>query len=210
MNLLNFIQQYPDEQSCIERFKAQRNANGVVCQKCASREHFWLKNKLSYECKHCHSRQSLRSGTVMENSKLPFRYWFVAMHLLTGTKKSFSASELQRQLGDNRFQPIWEMLHKLRNVMGKRDSKYSLSGQVELDNAFITSLIPDDQKGEKLKRGVGSQNKSKVMGMTESTKGENPKPNKPPRKTSYKNASCTRFKGGCSNTNCQKTSGLSI
>ena len=25
MNLLNFIQQYPDEQSCIERFKAQRS-----------------------------------------------------------------------------------------------------------------------------------------------------------------------------------------
>ena len=121
----------------------------------------------------------------MENSKLPFRYWFVAMHLLTGTKKSFSASEIQRQLGHKRFQPIWEMLHKLRNVMGKRDSKYSLSGQVELDNMFITTLIPDDQKDEKLKRGAGSQKKSKVMVMTQSTKVENPKPNKPPRKVNH-------------------------
>ena len=53
------------------------------------------------------------------------------------------------------------MLHKLRNVMGKRDNEYQLSGQVELDNAFITTLIPDDQKGEKLKRGAGSQKKPK-------------------------------------------------
>jgi hypothetical protein len=121
----------------------------------------------------------------MEHSKLPFRYWFVAMHLLTGTKKSFSASELQRQLGHKRFQPIWEMLHKLRNVMGKRDGKYQLSGQVELDNAFITTLIPDDQKDEKLKRGAGSQNKSKVMVMTESTWVEDPKPNKPPRRVNH-------------------------
>ena len=185
MNLLNFIQQYPDEQSCIEHFKAQREQNGIICTKCGSIEHRWLKNKLSYECKHCHSRQSLRSGTVMEHSKLPFRYWFVAMHLLTSTKKSFSSSELQRQLGHKRFQPIWEMMHKLRNVMGKHDSEYQLSGQVELDNAFITTLIPDDQKNEKLKRGAGSQNKSKVMVMTESTEVDNPKPNKPPRKVNH-------------------------
>ena len=69
MNLLNFIQQFPDEQSCIERFKAQRDRDGVICSKCGSREHFWLKNKLNYECKRCQSRQSLRSGTVMEHGK---------------------------------------------------------------------------------------------------------------------------------------------
>jgi hypothetical protein len=42
MNLLNFIEQYPDEQSCIARFKAQRDQNGVICPKCGSREHYWL------------------------------------------------------------------------------------------------------------------------------------------------------------------------
>jgi hypothetical protein len=41
--------------------------------------------------------------------------------------------------------------------MGKRDETYSLSGQMELDNAFITTLIPDGQKDEPLKRGAGSQ-----------------------------------------------------
>jgi len=107
------------------------------------------------------------------------------MHLLTCTKKSFSASEIQRQLEHKRFQPIWEMLHKLRNVMGKRDNEYQLSGQVELDNAFITTLIPEDQKNEKLKRGAGSQKKSKVMVMTESKVVENPKPNMPPRKVNH-------------------------
>jgi hypothetical protein len=185
MNLLNFIEQYPDERSCIEHFKAQREKNGIVCPKCGSKEHMWLRNKLSYECRRCHSRQSLRSSTVMEHSKLPFRYWFAAIHLLTCTKKSFSASEVQRQLGHKRFQPVWEMMHKLRNVMGKRDNKYLLAGQIELDNAFITTLIPDDQKNEKLKRGAGSQNKSKVMVMAESSPVENPKPGMPPRRADH-------------------------
>jgi hypothetical protein len=38
----------------------------------------------------------LRANTVMHGSKLAFRYWFIAIHLLTSTRKSFSASELQR------------------------------------------------------------------------------------------------------------------
>ena len=46
MNLLNFIQQYPDKQTCIARFKVQCDQNGVVCPKCGFREHFRLKNKL--------------------------------------------------------------------------------------------------------------------------------------------------------------------
>ncbi|KAA6331257.1 hypothetical protein EZS27_020112 [termite gut metagenome] len=73
----------------------------------------------------------------------------------------------------------------MRDVMGKRDDIYSLSGQVELDNAFITTLIPDDQKDEALKRGVASQNKSKVVVMTESTFVENPKQGKPPKAVNH-------------------------
>ena len=64
----------------------------------------------------------------MHGSKLPLMYWFTAIHLMTSTKKTFSALEMQRQLGHKRYQPIWEMMHKLRSVMGLRDGKYNLDG----------------------------------------------------------------------------------
>jgi transposase-like protein len=185
MNILKFSSQFPDENACIEHFKAQRDAVGVVCPKCGGREHYWLKGKLRYECKHCHTRQSLRSGTVLENTKLPFMYWFIAMHLLTSTKKSFSAAELQRQLGHKRYQPIWELCKKLHDIMGKRDGKYKLGGQIELDNAFITTLIPEDEQDKPLKRGAGSQKQSKVVVMTESTLVENPHPSKKPKRVNH-------------------------
>ena len=57
----------------------------------------------------------------MHKSKLPYRYWFITMHLLTSTKKGLSAKEIQRQLGHNRYAPIWHMDHKLRLAMGKRE-----------------------------------------------------------------------------------------
>ena len=185
MNLIKFSSQFPDENACIAHFKAQRDAIGVVCPKCGGKEHYWLKNKLRYECKQCRYRQSLRSGTVLENTKLPFMYWYIAMHLLTSTKKSFSAAELQRQLGHKRYQPIWELCKKLHDIMGKRDNKYKLGGQIELDNAFITTLIPEDQQDKPLKRGVGSQKQSKVVVMTESEVVENPKPGKKPRRVHH-------------------------
>ncbi|KAA6331186.1 hypothetical protein EZS27_020178 [termite gut metagenome] len=109
-------------------FKAQRNQIGVVCPKCDGKQHYWFKNKLSYEGKHCGARQSLRSGMVMEHTKLPFLYWYIAIHFRAISKKSFSSSELQRQLEHKRYQPIWELANKLRDVTGKCDEIYSLSG----------------------------------------------------------------------------------
>jgi len=185
MNILEFTQKFPDEGACRLKFKEQRDQIGIICDKCNCKEHYWHENKLCYECKNCHRRISLRSGTVMQSSKLPFRYWFVTMHLLTCTKKSFSTEELRRQLGHKRYQPIWEMVNKLRDVMGKRDNKYQLSGQMELDDAFFSTEIPQDQKDKPLKRGRGSQSKSKVLVMAESTFVEAPKKGYKPKSVKY-------------------------
>ena len=168
MNLLNFMSNFADEESCVTYLKEQRERRGVVCKHCGCTEHRWDAHKRCFECRNCHSRQSLRSGTVMQNSKLPFRYWIATMFLLMSTKKSFSTEEIRRQLGHKRYQPVWEMVCKLRDVMGKRDAQYSLDGQVELDDGFFTTERPEEEKDTPLKRGRGSQKKSKVVVMVES------------------------------------------
>ncbi len=104
----------------------------------------------------------------MHGSKLPFQYWFIAMHLLTSTKKTFSAKELQRQLGHKRYEPIWAMLHKLRIVMGLRDEEYMLQEEVELDEGFFETVSVTRDKNEPLKRGKGSQRQTTVLVATES------------------------------------------
>jgi len=146
MNLLNFISQYPDEDSCKLKLKAIRDKEGVKCSHCGSKDHYWKKDKWQYECKSCKTRTTLKSGTIMHGSQLPFRYWFIAMHLLTSTKKSFSALELQRQLGHKYYEPIWGMLHKLRLAMGRRDDQYKLSGQIELDEGFFSTPVSSENK----------------------------------------------------------------
>lgn len=196
MNLTSFFEKYPDEHSCIEAFKSKRLELGLICKKCSHTEHYFRKGDLKFECKKCHSRQSLRSGTVMEQSNLPLRYWLICIELMTLTKKSFSALEMQRLIGHKRYEPIWYMMHKIRRVMGKRDEKYQLKEAIEIDEGFferidnkeITSENVDKkaEKRTKNKRGRGSEKQSKVLVMVESkTIQEGAKTNKPNKKVGY-------------------------
>jgi len=185
MTLIEFIKDYPDESSCKSKFKEYRDHAGVVCPKCGGTSHYWKRDKECYECKSCKHRQGLRANTVMHKSKLPYRYWFIAMHLLTSTKKSFSAKELQRQLGHNRYHPVWHMAHKLRDAMGKRDGEYILAGRIELDEGYFSTEMPVEEKDKPLKRGRGSQKKTKVIVMAESELVESPKEGQKLRRVGY-------------------------
>lgn len=167
MNLFNFSAYFGTEDDCREHFKLERDKIGLTC-KCGSTEHFWIKSRLSYECKKCRSRTSLKSGTIMENSNLSFLIWYKTMFLMSVTKKGFSAKEIQKQLGLKRYEPVWAMVHKLRKAMGNRDAKYTLEGMIEFDEAYFTveSSEIEQEKGIRGKGAVGKQN---VAMMAEST-----------------------------------------
>lgn len=167
MRLSEFYKRFPNEAACRQAFRNIREKEGVVCRKCGCKEHYWKKDKECFECKSCRFRTSLRSGTVMENSNLPFKYWFTAIAFLSATKKSISALELQRELGHKRYEPIWLMLHKIRTVLGKRDSIYELSNYIEMDEGFFES-INSEKDDQPKKRGRGSQKQSKVLIAVES------------------------------------------
>jgi hypothetical protein len=137
MILAELFSKYSTEIKAKKAFKAFRDEQGVICKKCKNTTHYWKQDKWQYECKACRFRTTLRSGTVMESSNLPFRYWMIAIGLMSATKKSFSAMEVQRQLNHKRYEPIWSMLHKIRASMGRRDDKYKLDGQIEMDEGYF-------------------------------------------------------------------------
>jgi hypothetical protein len=114
----------------------------------------------------------------MESSNLPFQYWLNAIYLMTVTKKSISAAEVQRQLGHKRYEPIWAMMHKLRSVMGLRDDKYELEG-VEIDDAFLKTHSDDKDEGsrngdEEAKNKVRSWYSQKLIQISRLRKNKKP------------------------------------
>lgn len=186
MNIIKFVEAYPDESSCKLHFKKVREQQGIKCKNCGCEKHYWLQDKLQWQCSECRFRTTLRSGTMMENSKLPFRMWFLALAFMSFTKKGISATEMQRQLEHKRYEPIWRMMHKIRQAMGNRDSLYELDGSIEFDEGHFETEQNAATKS-KLKRGRGSQRQVNVAVMAESTPLED-------IETGKKSSHCRYFK----------------
>ena len=69
--------------------------------------------------------------------------------------------------------------------MGKRDDEYVLAGCIELDEGYFSTEMSQEEKDKPLKRGRGSQKKSKVLVMAESEMVEFPKTGQKPRRVGY-------------------------
>jgi ribosomal protein L37AE/L43A len=188
MNLLDFRDRFPDEESCEAYLRQKREEEGIVCQKCHESKHYWYKSMKLWKCANCGTRVNLKAGTMMERTHIPLIIWFEVIHLMTSTKKAFSALEMQRQTKIKYYEPVWYMMQKIRITMGKRDARYKLQGDIEIDDAFYETVdLPEKDilgnkigEEEPLKRGRGSQRQSKVLVMVESK--PNPKQDNPHKK----------------------------
>ena len=137
MNIEEFSIAFATEEKCRLYFKTLREAKGITCKKCNSKDHYWMETLRRWECKKCKKSIGLKYGTVMQNSNLSYKTWLWAIYLMTLTKKGFSALEMQRLLGHNRYEPIWLLMHKVRVMMGARDEKYELDTFIEMDEGFF-------------------------------------------------------------------------
>jgi len=186
MNIFSFSAHFTSEEDCRNHFKIERDKIGVICTVCGNSTHYWIKSRWSYECKKCRHRTSLRSGTIMQSSNLSFLIWYKAMFLMSVTKKGFSAKEMQRQLGLKRYEPVWQMTHKLRRAMGNRDARYTLEGMIEMDEGYFTVSSSEVEQSQGI-RGRGAVGKANTLIMAESVPLED-------IETGIKSKSCRYFK----------------
>lgn len=184
MNILSFMEEFPNEESCKTHFRAQREKEGVECKKCGCEEHYWLKAKDQWQCKDCDFRTTIKSGSIMQGSQVNFLTSYQAMAFMTFSKKTISAAELQRQLNHPKYDTIWRLMHKIRSAMGKRDALYQLEGAIEFDEGYFEKATSEKVN---LKRGRGSQRQLNVAVMAESTPLED-------IETNTKSSHCRYFK----------------
>lgn len=137
MENINLFKIYNSEEKCINLVKKWRDETGVYCKRCYGSEHNWLSTRCRYRCKNCKWETTLRSGTAMECSKLPFKYWIYAAILISHGKKPISAKELQQLLGHKYYVPIWALLHKLRISMGLLSSLTGLAEFIQYGEVVI-------------------------------------------------------------------------
>ena len=151
LSLAEFNARYGTQEACHAALVAMRWPDGFVCPGCGSNRHGYSPARRHFQCSDCRLQTSAKSGTIFHKSKTPLTKWFLAMHLITGSKNDISGLELARLLGV-KWDTAWLMKQKLMEVMRQRNSIYRLAGDVQIDDAYLG--------GEKAgKPGRGAANK---------------------------------------------------
>jgi len=156
MGLYDYRHVIANERTCFWLIHRLRWPQGVRCPRCGSaavwamREH----GTVRYRCKECRAHFSLRTGTLLEGSRLPLTKWVLAIGLF---RIGVSARALARELAVSR-QSAWELLHRLRDALKRDVLARKLRGRVEVDETYVGGR----HKGQ---RGRGAAHKTIVVGL---------------------------------------------
>jgi hypothetical protein len=162
-SLPEFQKVFPDDAACTKYLEAVRWPDGFVCRKCAGRGEpyrFQTRSSVVLRCRTCKVNTSLTAGTVMQQTHMPLSTWFWAAYLVATQTPGQSAFQFQRQLGLNRYETAFQILHKLRAGM-VRPERDGIGGvhPVEVDEC----LVGGRTRGE----GGGVHHKAVVVGAVE-------------------------------------------
>lgn len=134
--LREFQASFATEEACQQYLAACRWPDGFVCPRCGAQKSYELVKLRRWQCAECRHQASLTAGTILHNTKTPLTIWFWAAYLMTTDKRGVSALFFQRQLGLNRYETAWMMLHKFRRAMVK-STREPLWGEVEVDDTWV-------------------------------------------------------------------------
>jgi len=159
-SILELINAFPDEQTCIDHLTEIRwNENVVSPFDASSKVYNCAGNK--YKCKNTGKYFNVKTNTIFDNTKLPLQKWFLAIWLVTGHKKGISSLQLGRDL-DITQKSAWFMLQRIRQCFGI-DNSEKMDGEIEADETFVGGKNKNRHANKKF-HGT-TDDKTPVLGM---------------------------------------------
>ena len=147
MNIKQFRQTFPDEDSCLDYLFNKQGLKG----------YYRVKGRKTYENSVGKQINPLK-GTIFEKSSTPLTLWFYAIYLFSVSKNGVSGKELERQLGVT-YKTAWRIGHQIRKAM-KEENLFE--GTVEVDETYVGGM------GRRSSRRDGrGTTKQAVFGMVE-------------------------------------------
>lgn len=155
-SVIDIVRDFPDEKHCIDYMEAMRWPEGVRCVTCGCDRISKITSsskkqtvRYLYQCLEptCKQQFTVTSGTILHDSHLPLRTWFLAVAITCNAKKGLSAMQMQRDLGIKSYRTAWYLNHRIRKAMEEGVSLFS--GVVEADETYIGGKYDERRKREK-------------------------------------------------------------
>ena len=138
LTLIQLMDLFPDEEAAKNWFAEGRWPEGPHCPHCGSfNVQSDIKHRsMTHRCRDCEDKPmfSMKTGTIMEGSKLGYRVWAIAIYLVATNLKGVSSMKLHRDLGVTQ-KTAWHLAHRIRKALGRGEAPFR--GPVEVDETFM-------------------------------------------------------------------------
>ena len=165
ISLYQLFQRFPNEEAAREYFETNRWGGNVSCPHCGSLSVAAIKSMkpMPYRCRDCRQHFSVRTGTVLAESRLGLHKWLMAIYMMTTARKGIPSTQMARELGITQ-KSAWFLAQRIRETwLGK--SEGDMGGHLQADEGFVGGKEKNKHEAKKLHAGRGGVGKTAVIGI---------------------------------------------
>ena len=136
-----------NEQAAAEFLEQQRWRGVPACPHCGDTAVYKMRamrtgernGRFLWRCHGCKKQFTVRVGTVLEESRIPLRFWCLGFWLVSSSKKGISALQIKRLTGLS-YKSALFMAHRIRYAMAVKPEG-PLQGTVEVDETYVGGKV---------------------------------------------------------------------
>lgn len=145
---------FPNAEEATRFLEKQRWPDGVVCPSCGEKQRIGVRKGGFYRCNACLFDFTVRTGTILERSKVPLHKWLVALHIFVSRGGRVNSVKLAKQLSVTQ-KSAWLMLKRLRSAFVSPTGSASGGGEGD-DPALLNGAAAGGERSGDFERRENS------------------------------------------------------